>query len=320
MQLPANIEVSHFIKNYRLQPQLWLQAIRETCLLHAISAEHLIPFPDGSNLIAACDNKYVVKIFPPFHRHQWESEYRVLEHLHEKVTIPIPGLIAHGERDDQWTYLIITLLPGVTLESIWVTCSTEEKKHLLECIGKMMKEVHAVAIGDLVTLQPAWNEFLNHQLKNFAQRHRRLGMPDWFLEGSVTYVQEAISLLPDPHQLVILTGEYTPFNLLVTGAPGQWSISGMIDFGDAMIGYHEYDLLGPLMFLAAGNSALIQSLFKGYGYEGHGTDPDSRRRLLLLQILHRYSNFNDQLRITNWKDRVHNMQELTELILPPPTY
>ncbi|MEO6167002.1 MAG: hypothetical protein ABIO46_07005 [Chitinophagales bacterium] len=106
VQLPSNPDIIDFIKRYHLHPQFWIDAIRETCELHQIPAEELTPFSDGSNLIAAINKKFVVKIFPPFHRHQWESEYRVLQHLNGKTTIPIPDLIAHGERNDRWSYFI----------------------------------------------------------------------------------------------------------------------------------------------------------------------------------------------------------------------
>jgi hygromycin-B 7''-O-kinase len=47
---------------------------------------------------------------------------------------------------------------------------------------------------------------------------------------------------------VILTGEYTPFNLLHQGG----GLSALFDFGDGLVGPREYDWLGPMCFLAAG--------------------------------------------------------------------
>jgi hygromycin-B 7''-O-kinase len=89
-----------------------------------------------------------------------------------------------------------------------------------------------------------------------------------------------------------------------------------IDFGDSMIGLPEYDLLGPSVFLGNGDLDLIHALFHGYGYSDTNKIDFLQRKLLLLQILHRYSDFRSQLRIRAWEDRVRNFQELAELIWP----
>lgn len=315
--LPGNIDPSVFDKHYRLQPVLWQEAIAETCASHAIPANGIRAFADGSNLIAAVDDRYVVKIFPPFHRHQWESEYRVLEALNGRLTFPVPDLIAFGEREDEWTYVILSLLPGVSLENIWISLAFYEKGVLLERIGNMMAEVHAIPVpGQLESLQPRWIDFLSGQTAGLIKRHRDNEMPLWFIAGVEDYVQQALPLLPPKPESVILTGEYTPFNLLADNTSGAWHISGMIDFGDAMIGYREYDLLGPCLFLCEGNRELLRCLFRGYGYSDAQIDQGLRQRLMLLAILHRYSNFHAQLRIRGWQERAKSIEELEQLIWP----
>ena len=317
MTLPSHIDPAAFDEHYRLQPVLWQEAILETCARHGIPADRIRAFADGSNLIAAVDDQYVVKIFPPFHRHQWESEYRVLQVLNGRLTFPIPELIASGERTDGWFYVILSLVPGVSLEDVWANLTLSEKSVLLEQIGKMMAEVHAVPVPtQLESLEPHWTDFLARQITGCRERHRKLKLPAWFMAGLEEFVQQALPLLPFAPESVILTGEYTPFNLLVMNTSGLWHISGMIDFGDAMIGYREYDLLGPGLFLCEGNRELLQCLLRGYGYSDVQVDQDLRRRLMLLAVLHRYSNFPVQLRIPGWRERAKSIEELEELIWP----
>lgn len=312
--LPSSIKLSDFIQNYRLQPEKWREAVFEICDKHNISTNLFSPFTDGSNLIASIEDRYIVKIFPPFHRHQWDSEYKTLQHLAGKVSVSIPELIAFGECDDIWTYVIISKLPGITLENVWKECNGVEKINLLNRIGKIMSEVHSLPVGNLITLEPQWNYFLEKQLTTYKARHLKNRMPDWFMLHIEDFVNESISIVPQHPDLVIMTCEYTPFNLLVTKHAGKYEISGMIDFGDAMIGYHEYDLLGPLLFLAAGNSDLVKSLLLGYGYADEQINQQLRRRVMILQVLHRFSNFKSQLRIPGWEDRVKSIAELEELI------
>ncbi len=317
MKLPSHIDPTVFDEEFRLQPARWQAAIIETCARHAIPADRVRPFSDGSNLIAAVDDRCVVKIFPPFHRHQWESEYRVLGALNGLLTFPIPELIAAGERTDGWFYVALSLVPGVSLEDVWTTLKLSEKSVLLEQIGNMMAEVHAVPVpSQLESLQPRWADFLAGQIRGVKERHRKHDMPAWFMDGLEDFVQQALPLLPFAPESVILTGEYTPFNLLVMNTSGVWRISGMIDFGDAMIGYREYDLLGPGLFLCEGKRELLRCLFRGYGYSDEQIDLDLRRRLMLLAVLHRYSNFPVQVRIPGWRERATGMDELEQLIWP----
>ncbi len=45
---------------------------------------------------ASIDSRWVVKIFPQFHRGQWESERRLLALFGERLPLPVPGLFAAG--------------------------------------------------------------------------------------------------------------------------------------------------------------------------------------------------------------------------------
>lgn len=310
------IDPIDFDERYRHQLEVWEEAVQEVCAAGGVRFGEPAAFADGSNLVASVGDRYVVKIFPPFHRHQWESEHRVLAHLNGRVDVPIPELIASGVREDGWTYVILSKLPGVTLEAVWPSCSHRERADLLARIGAIMAEVHAVSVGDLRDLEPAWGGFLARQVAGCRARHERLGMPRWFIEGVEAFVKEALPLLPSAFEPVVLTGEYTPFNLLVERGGEGWTISGMIDFGDAMVGFREYDLLGPCVFLAGGDPALLRSLLRGYGYADSQINDDLRRRLMLLLVLHRYSNLRAQVRIPGWESLVGEIQSLRALIFP----
>ncbi|MBC7690314.1 MAG: phosphotransferase [Methylotenera sp.] len=314
MQLPEDITPENFNSRYRLDFAAWMGAIEEVCSQHGFASRDLKPFTDGSNLIASVTDRYVIKIFPPFHRHQWESEWRVLRRLGEHgLSIPIPKLLAQGERDDHWPYVVLSRLPGVTLEGIWPKLSQGEKTRLMTEIGRIMAQVHSVPVGDLHDLEPEWAPFLKMQVERCKSRHKRLGMPDWFLAEVERYVADRIDSVAIEAP-VILTGEYTPFNLLVSQVGDHWSITGMIDFGDAMMGHREYDFLGPCLFLGEGNPDLIDALFSAYGYASPRMDDALRSRLMLLALLHRYSDLRNQIKIDAWQSRVKTLQELERLV------
>lgn len=314
MLLPTDLSPADFDLRYRLETQTWLPAMVDLCHEHGLSAAALTPFADGSNLIASAANDIVLKVFPPFHRNQWESEHRALHRLwSQPISIPIPKLLAQGERQDGWTYVILSKLPGVTLESVWPRLTLADKVACMEQIGSIMSCVHSVSVGELHDIDPPWAPFLTNQVAGCKRRHERLKMPEWFLRDVDDYVATNVALIPDESP-VILTGEYTPFNLLVDEIGGRWQITGMIDFGDVMVGFREYDFLGPCLFMGEGNAALIDALFRGYGVANPRSDESMRRRLLVLAVLHRYSNLRAQIRIDNWASRANTFPDLERLI------
>ncbi len=310
----VTIDPQLFDKDYRLRPDLWQGAALELCRSIGLPCDRFEASSAGSNLIARVGSEVMLKIFPPFHRHQYESESRVMQHLDGRLQLPIPRFLGAGEAGNGWTYLVMSRLSGTTLDHSWPAMSLAEKKLVLRDIGTIMAKVHTVPVLGLESLPPEWNSFIQAQIQGCRQRHQRFGMPAWFVDQVDAFVQESLSLLPQVFSPVILTGEYTPFNLLVENEGPIQKIAGMIDFGDAMIGMAAYDLLGPALFLGEGNPELLRSLFEGYGIQQ--TSIELQRRLMLLQILHRYSDFDAQLCIPNWQSRVASIAELQQLIFP----
>ncbi|KTC87137.1 Phosphotransferase enzyme family protein [Legionella drozanskii LLAP-1] len=103
-------------------------------------------------------------------------------------------------------------------------------------------------------------------------------------------------------------------NFLVTQIDGVWHICGLIDFGDAMLGLPEYDLLGPGAFLIQGDKQLLREFLTSYGYLPNEMTEILSHQLMALMLLHQYSNLNIQVRIPNWKDKVNNLKELEGLV------
>jgi hygromycin-B 7''-O-kinase len=115
---------------------------------------------------------------------------------------------------------------------------------------------------------------------------------------------------------VILTGEYIPENLLLAENGGQWRLAGLIDFGDVLTGWGEYDLLGPSAFMAAGRPRRVRSLFEGFGYAPADVNFALKRRLMALMLLHRASDPVRHICIEEWQQKADDLEQLQELIWP----
>jgi hygromycin-B 7''-O-kinase len=124
-------------------------------------------------------------------------------------------------------------------------------------------------------------------------------------------VQGSLLTIKNP---VLLTGEYTPMSFLVIQSEGVWHISGLIDFGDAMLGHYQYDLLGPGAFLIEGNKALLKTFLSAYGFLPNQMNAQLIHQLMALLLLHQYSNLEIQVRIEDWKNKASSLKDLEDLV------
>ncbi len=282
---------------------------------HGLTTATAHLFSTGTNLVVGLGDRLILKIFPPMHRGQFVSEHTALARLAGKLGVPIPEIVLQGERD-QWPYLVITRLPGILGTEAWPALPEDQKERVLAQIGETIAQVQRVPVGELSRIEPGWDAFISGQINGCRARHQRLGLPQRFLDRLDDFLGDALTLIPLNAPAVILTGEYIPENFLLSRDSDGWRLSGLIDFGDVMTGWGEYDLLGPSSFMTAGMPRRVRSLFEGFGYSKTDIDPALKRRLMMLALLHRASDFNRQIRIENWQDKAGDLFELQELLWP----
>jgi hygromycin-B 7''-O-kinase len=272
-------------------------------------------FSTGTNLVVALDDRLVLKIFPPILRAQFISERASLSQLRGRVSVPIPEIVLEGERD-QWPYLVITRLHGVIGKEAWPALPEDQKERILGQIGETIAEVQRVPVGALSRIEPHWDQFMLSQIEGCRARHTRLGLPQKYLDGLDNFLRDAATLIPMDAPPVILTGEYIPENFLLSRATGDWRLSGLIDFGDVLTGWGEYDLLGPSAFMTAGMPRRVQSLFQGFGYSRADMNSTLKHRLMALLLLHRASDPIRHICIAGWQEKTNDLFELAEWLWP----
>lgn len=306
-QLPAEIGIAEFDALHD-QPARWHGIVAAIAARH--SPAPMVAAEDGTALVGLVGRELVVKLYPPFLRDHCEFEAAVLQRLHGRLGVPTPALLDRFEHQG-WPGHVMTLLPGTPLDRVWPVLDEANRCALLAAIGRLAAEVHALPVQAIATLAPAWPDFLQRQRAACLQRQTRTGLPAHLLEQLDSFIAGPVPVGRD----VILTGEYTPFNLLVTPGPaGDMVLSGMFDFGDGLVGPAAYDWLGPLCFLAAGHRARREALFRGHGIP----TPDwsvQRVALLRLLLLHRYSALKSQIAWPGW-ERAADFDALAALIWP----
>jgi hygromycin-B 7''-O-kinase len=307
------IESAEAFHAWRLHRANWLQLVADIARHHGLPHGDPQPFATGTNLVVALNAGVILKVFPPLYRAQFVSERATLRQLHGQLELPIPAIVAEGEIE-AWSYLAITRLPGTLGSEVWPNLSESDKQTILTEIGRTIATVQSVPLGPLATIEPHWPEFIARQRENCRARHIRLGLPQHLMPSFEALLDEVPSLIPLDAPPVILTGEYIPENFLLAEGRDGWHLAGLIDFGDVLTGWGEYDLLGPSAFMSAGYPRRVRSLFTGY--DPDNLDPIVTRRLMALMFLHRASDPLRHIPISGWQHSVANVEDLERLLWP----
>jgi len=298
--LPATIGMAEFDALHDHLPS-WRDAI--SALAATVSPQPVRQMDAGTVLVALLGDTQVIKLYPPFLRDHFDFERAALRQLGGRLSVPTPVLLRSGEQGG-WPWLLMTQLHGEPLTAHWPQLDEAAKCSLLQHLGALMAEVHAQPVGAVALQAPAWGDFIAGQLQRCAARQQRTGLPGHLLAQLPAFLDGPLPRGPD----VILTGEYTPMNLLVQDG----RLAGMYDFGDGLVGPCEYDWLGPLCFYCAGHAGRLQAFFGGYGAR---PDAAARLALLRLMLLHRYSNLKAQLALPGWQ-QAPSFETLAALVWP----
>ena len=298
--LPADIEAAAFDQLHDDLPA-WRGALE--AIAAKLGQTDIVQIAEGTVLVALVGSMQVLKLYPPFLRDHFDFECAALAVIGGRLSIPTPRLLDAGLHHG-WPWLLMTRLDGELLTGAWPAMSEQQKCTLLRSLGELTAQVHSHPVAELAAHAPAWPDFLTRQRERCASRQQRTGLPAHLLAQLDDFLAG-----PLPHgPAVILTGEYTPMNLLVQ----QGQLCGMFDFGDGLVGPRAYDWLGPLAFLAAGHPARVQALLSGYGVT---LDRDQRLSLMRLLLLHRYSNLPARIAHPGWQ-QAESFEALTALIWP----
>lgn len=302
MPLPPELSAAEFDALHD-EPAAWRDEIAALAL--TLGSATLQPVSEGTALVSRIEGGRILKVFPPFLRDHFDFECAMLPHVHGRLDQPTPERLAHGLHQG-WPYLVMTELAGVPVTACWPRLDEGQRLQLLADLGRLAAQVHALPVGELAVLPPQWDDFIAGQRRRCLERQRRTGLPEHLLAQVEAFIDGP---LPGGEP-VLLTGEYTPFNLLADPATGR--LCGMFDFADGLVGPRGYDWLGPLAFLVAGDAARCRAFFEGYGVE---VDAPMRLALMRMLLLHRYSNLKGQIKAPGWREAA-DFEALAKVLVP----
>jgi hygromycin-B 7''-O-kinase len=191
----------------------------------------------------------VVKLFAPWWPDDFAAERRMLEHVGGRLPIATPRIVAVGELEG-WPYLVITRLEGRPLDELWPALAPAERRRLLASTGELVAALHALPLlpGDD---DPAtsWAGFVATRREKLAHKHAADGLgPAWIEDIERTVA--GLPVLDRGVELACLHTDMQGGNLLARSVGDRVELSGLFDFGDAMVGAREHELIAPAAFMA----------------------------------------------------------------------
>jgi len=212
----------------------------------------------------------------------------VLEYLSGRLPVATPEVLAHGEYENGWHYLLMSQLPGIELAAAWPAIPRPDQDRVVSAVGETLAALHGLDPEPLhAILGPAdWPGFLAGQRATAAERQREVMLPDLWLRQIEAFLESA-PLTPG-RERVLLHTEVTREQLVVN--PGTWTLSGLLDFETAMTGDRAYEFVPVGLFVSGGDPRLFGRILAAYG---RGFDP---RELLAYLLLHVHSNLPECLR------------------------
>jgi len=279
-----------------------------------LTASELTRYKYGYNILFALGGGKVLKLFPPFCQEDYRKEEAVLVNLAPGFTgVEVPRLLHTGSYYG-WPYIIMSRLPGELVNDNLGSLSAAEKLRLAADLGLLIRAVHSQPADRFQAVDIGWAAFLQRQYVNCLEHHKQSGLKPSLLDHLPAYLaEEYLDYTPAP---VLLTGEYTPFNLLLSREDGMRRLSGLVDFADCFLGDGDYDLLGPIAFMFYPEPETVRVFLEGYGYTAAHLTGRLRRKLMIYLLLHRYSDISFYLTKSEKAGQAATLTELAEIFFP----
>lgn len=284
--LPSICDKPEYFRVLR-DAETWRPALRVIAERHGLASAALRLSATGTQVIHLGERE-VVKLYAPWWPDDFLAERRMLEHVAGRLPIATPRVLAEGQLEG-WPYLVITRLEGQVLDPLWATLAPAEQRRLLAQIGELAAGLHALPLppsdGD-----PAarWAEFIVQRKQKLAEKHAADGLPSEWIAAIERSVAGLPALEDWADEVACLHTDMHAGNLAVRRAGDGFELSGLFDFGDAMLGAPEHELIAPAAFMAVTVPGGLRALLRGRGDAEPERDPELATRLTGHLLLQRY--------------------------------
>jgi hygromycin-B 7''-O-kinase len=255
----------------------------------------------------------VVKLFVPFFESDFLAERLVAQALDGALDVVTPAVTAEGEIGG-WRYLLLTRVQGRPLQDVWSRLCVNERKELVRQVGEFIGSLRVVSLDGLEALALDWEPFVRTRV---AARNQELaGVRPELARGMSSYVGSSTLSRADAFRPILLLSDITREHVMVEHTDNSWRHVSYVDFGDAMIGPREYEVVAPGVDMVRGDPELLQELLMAAGYTADQLDEELRHRLMTCTLVHRYLTMADLMSLIPEADAATSVEDLASVVWP----
>lgn len=237
------------------------------------------------HVVVFVSDDHVLKIYRP-ERNCFERERTALEFAADRSRFATPEIVSSGNRDGL-DHLLMTRIRGDEMSRPdFYELDRNAQVTIITELALGLSELHEHPPGGF---EIDWREFVEERAKSFIERQIGHGVNAKIIEQLPAYIAETLPLVPRGPS-VFLHGDVHFGNLRFDHKNGLPSVSGLFDFADSRVGWHEYDILAIGVLILQGERELQREFFRAYGYAEHEMNEEMRRRLMMLTMLYETSD------------------------------
>jgi len=183
-------------------------------------------------------------------------------------------------------------------------------KIIIQLAG-ITRELHNLPTAPFFRGPVIWNDFIDNQITDIVKNHKNHGLEGPLLDQITDYVTSELIDFKDERNMVPLHTELMKEHILVD--PDSGKITGLIDYEPSMIGHFEYEFPAVGIFISGGDRKLFKLFLESYGFAQSELNPKLSRRIMILLLLHRYSNLNWFMSLFQIPKKITKLGQLEEL-------
>ena len=191
-----------------------------------------------------------------------------MELLARDAEVPVPAIRAAGVFRDRtdWSYLAMQFCAGRPLDALRPELTRQALRDVASQTGRIVRRLHATDPQPLAAVDKgeSWDALVN--------RRRRRVLPELVDRELIApaVVPELETLLDDAVAAartaprVVVHGDLNAEHLLLDERGGKWTVSGLIDFGDARIGVPDYEWMPLWLGLCKRDAGMMRAILQAY--------------------------------------------------------
>lgn len=267
-------------------------------------------FSHGTAAVYRLGADKVLKLYHPEHSSvaEIEREKACLSCMSDKLAGVTPELIDAASVDGI-EFILMSHIEGEDLVDVWDEVSFENRVALFNRLGEMIANIHSIETQQFSEYCDDWASILNAQLNNCERNLRQFGLREKWVKQALPWVNSIDWSREQLATQVILHTEIMRDHLKVVKKNNEWSLSGIFDFGDAMVGPKEYDFVALGCLATGGDQRLLQAFYNGYGYN---PDLQYKRRLMAYLLIHKYCNIEWFLNYVPVRAELNTLEDLAD--------